>query len=185
VMLALDLLVQLLTKDPVTYEHSWRVARLARAMAASISLTEEDTHSLIQGCLFHDIGKLLIPKSLLQSPAQLTSYEVETVKTHVNYGVLLLQAAFVKDVKTLHTVQFHHERWDGSGYPHGRRKQQIPLFARICSILDAYDAMTMDRPFSPALDAEAARRELANRRGTHFDGDMVELFLSLPEALTV
>jgi HD-GYP domain-containing protein (c-di-GMP phosphodiesterase class II) len=120
------------------------------------------------GSLLHDVGKIGIADSILLKPGPLTEEEWEIMRTHPTIGERML-----KDVDflapALQVVRWHHERWDGKGYPDGLREDQIPLAARIVSVCDAFDAMTSDRPYRPALPTEAAINELIGAAGTQLD----------------
>ena len=129
------------------------------------------------GALLHDIGKIGIADSILQKPGRLNEEENRLIKEHPSIGRKILEG--VQDLQPyLGVVELHHENWDGTGYPHGLRREEAPLAARIVKIADAYDAMTSDRPYRPGMsDAEAIRR-LEAASGTEFDFAIVKAFVA-------
>jgi HD-GYP domain-containing protein (c-di-GMP phosphodiesterase class II) len=130
------------------------------------------------GTPLHDIGKIGIEDSILRKPGKLTEEEFEIMKTHTIRGYEIL-----KDLPDmgpcLPIVRNHHERWDGKGYPDGLAGERIPKLARIVAVADAFDAMTTDRPYRPALPLEVAFAEIRDKAGTQFDPDMARAFLRL------
>jgi HD-GYP domain-containing protein (c-di-GMP phosphodiesterase class II) len=128
------------------------------------------------GLLLHDIGKLAVPFDVLYKPGRLTDDEYALVKHHPETGYSMLKDS--PSISTLSTavVRFHHERWDGSGYPFCKAGEAIPLFARIASVADVYDAITSTRPYANAQSADAAYREILNGSGGQFDSKVVEMF---------
>ncbi len=155
-------------KDPYTANHSLSVARLCQRVARLLDLSEVDVHSVYLAALLHDVGKTVIPAEILRKPGPLTSEEYETVRAHVNAGVRIVQTirglAGVAPI-----VGASHEHMDGIGYPSGLSGEKIPLGARIILAVDAYDALTTDRPYRAAQSPEAAVRELEAHAGTQFD----------------
>ena len=127
--------------------------------------------------VLHDIGKIGIPDSILKKPAALEPHEWAEMRKHPELGARILQGAHFNDVAAW--VLAHHERPDGQGYPIGLAGEQIPLEARILAVADAYEAMTSDRVYRPALGAEEARAELLENAGTQFDPAVVEALLGL------
>jgi response regulator RpfG family c-di-GMP phosphodiesterase len=161
-----------------TYEHSARVASYCRLFGRSYRLTEEDLRHLELGALLHDIGKIGIPRNVLLKPGKLTGEEWRVMRMHPSIGHSLL-ASFPQLHLEAEIVYSHHERYDGSGYPRGLRGKDIPLEARIFSIVDAYDAITSDRPYRAAQSPEKAVLEIQTMSGTQFDPDLVAEFLRL------
>lgn len=129
---------QLLKKDVATYEHSIRVGSMAKIMATCLQFDEVQTYKLIAGCCLHDIGKVLIPDSILKKHSSLTPEEWEAMKHHPFQGVQMAALEGLVDQDIVGTIHFHHERWNGSGYPSGLKGLEIPVYARICSIIDAF-----------------------------------------------
>jgi HD-GYP domain-containing protein (c-di-GMP phosphodiesterase class II) len=128
------------------------------------------------GSLFHDIGKIAVPDAILHKPGKLTDAEFEVVKRHPITGEqILAPVPFLTDVRRI--VRHDHERWDGDGYPDGLRGQQIPIGARIVLVVDAFHAMTSDRPYRKGMPENEAKIHLHAGAGTQFDPDVVAAFL--------
>jgi len=129
--------------------------------------------------LLHDIGKIGIPDAILLKPGPLTPEEWKVMHTHPEIGRRLIERIpFLRGAVPI--VYSHHEKWDGSGYPRGLGGEDIPLGARIFAVVDAFDAMTFDRPYSKAITFDAAKAEIKRCAGTHFDPAVVEAFLRVP-----
>jgi HD-GYP domain-containing protein (c-di-GMP phosphodiesterase class II) len=132
--------------------------------------------------LLHDIGKIGIPDAILLKPGPLTPDEWTIMRRHPDIGKRLIEGIpFLRGAVPI--VYSHHEKWDGSGYPLALKGEDIPLGARIFSVVDAFDAMTFDRPYSRAVPFEAAKSEIKRCAGTHFDPAVVAAFLQVPETL--
>jgi putative two-component system response regulator len=174
VMLSLAMTIE--GRDPYTGGHCQRVARYATALGAALKVDGRDMETLHRGGFLHDIGKIAIPDAILLKNGPLTGAERSVIRQHPVVGdQLCRELRSLQDVRAV--VRSHHERWDGSGYPDGLAGDEIPMTAQIVSVADAYDALTTERPYRPALIHEAAmellRREAAcgwRRRG------LVELF---------
>ena len=170
------------SRDVGTEAHSRRVHGYALATAREYGVPEADLSDLERGVLLHDIGKIGIPDAILLKPGPLTDDEWETMRRHPEIGKRLVQAVpFLKGAVPI--IYSHHEKWDGSGYPQGLRGEAIPLGARIFTVVDAFDAMTFDRPYSKAIPFDAAYAEIKRCAGSHFDPAVVEAFLRVPEAV--
>ena len=166
-------------RDESTHEHAQRVQRLALALADEAGIEDEQLLEAIEAAaLLHDIGKLGIPDRLLNKPGPLTADEFDQVKEHVTIGADMLHAVAVPAALTL-IVRHHHENWDGSGYPDGLAGEQIPVGARVLSIVDCYDALTSDRPYRRALSHGAAVAMIHERSGSMYDPAMVDAFLGI------
>lgn len=167
-------------KDSYTKGHSMRVAEYSAILATTLGWKEEAVQNLRYIALLHDIGKVGIPDRVLNKPGKLTETEFSIIKSHTTIGGEIL-----KDIETISYVdagaKFHHERFDGTGYPSGMAGTGIPTVARIISIADAYDAMNSKRVYRDALPPEIIRSELVNGRGTQFDPDLLDVFLKLFE----
>jgi HD-GYP domain-containing protein (c-di-GMP phosphodiesterase class II) len=163
-------------RDPYATGHATRVSELADAIAARLGWDEERRYVLALGGTLHDIGKLAVPEDVLSKPGPLTAEERETMRRHPRAG-----AALVWRVATLRAavpgVLFHHERWDGLGYPAGRAGTRIPAEARVLAVADSFDAMTNDRPYRRAAHAEDALEEIERCAGSQFDPDVAAAFL--------
>jgi diguanylate cyclase (GGDEF)-like protein/putative nucleotidyltransferase with HDIG domain len=159
-------------RDTYTGYHSQRVAHLAEAVGQELGLDEETRTKLRLAALLHDLGKIAVPDQILQKPDKLTFRELMIIRRHPVAGRDLLAGLDVAPVDKW--ILHHHEHWDGSGYPHGLRGEQIPIGSRIILVADAYDAMTSDRAYRPAGDPAAAIAELAAGAGKQFDRTVVE-----------
>jgi putative two-component system response regulator len=152
------------------------VASLAEIVARRLGVRELEALRL--GGALHDLGKLAVPQRVLLKPTALTPSELARIREHPSAGTRLL--APIEAVRSaLPYVLFHHERWDGDGYPTGRAGAAIPLGARVLAVVDAFDAMTSDRPYRRALGVVQALAELRKGAGTQFDGEVVGTLLRL------
>lgn len=167
--------------DPVTGAHVRRVARYALVLADAAGLSDHECHSVERVALFHDIGKIHEALfDVIHDDHKLTPQERREIRTHPARGAHVLEplAAFYPDLTV--GVIAHHERWDGSGYPRGLHGKQIPLSARVVAIADTFDAVTHSRRYRRGRSIGRAREIIANGRGTEFDPELVDLFLSPP-----
>jgi putative nucleotidyltransferase with HDIG domain len=164
-------------KDGVTSDHIHRVQAYAMGLARALGVTDAEMLQAIESAaLLHDTGKLGIPEHILNKPGKLTPAEFETMKSHVMLGADILSVIdFPYPVVPI--VRAHHENWDGSGYPNGLRGEEIPIGARILSVVDCFDALTSDRPYRPAMTESAALDVIKQRRGTMYDPHVVDTFL--------
>jgi putative nucleotidyltransferase with HDIG domain len=167
-------------RDPYTSGHSQRVQRIALAIGEVVGLPSERMHALAFGALFHDIGKLGVPDSILLKPGRLTDEEYEIIKRHAEAGATIVER-FSPLRPAVPVVRYHHEHFAGTGYPHALAGRQIPLEAAIVGLADAWDAMTTDRPYRSALSDEDALDEIRRCRGTQFDPQIVDAFLEAYE----
>ena len=165
-------------KDKYTKGHSIRVAEYSAMLAEALGWDEEKVKNLKYIALLHDIGKVGIPDRVLNKPGKLTDNEFNIIKSHTTIGGDIL-----KDIETITYVdagaKYHHERYEGGGYPSGIAGANIPTVARIISIADAYDAMNSKRVYRDVLPKEIIRRELINGKGTQFDPDFLDKFIKL------
>ncbi|HEV8141539.1 MAG TPA: HD domain-containing phosphohydrolase [Methylomirabilota bacterium] len=167
------------SRDVGTESHSRRVHGYSLALAREHGVTEDQLTDLAHGVLLHDIGKIGIPDAILLKPGGLTPEEWRVMRTHPEIGKRLIEKIpFLRGA--IPVVWCHHEKWDGSGYPRGLAGDGIPLHARIFSVVDAFDAMTFDRPYSKAIPFDAAIAEIKRCAGAHFDPRVVESFLRVP-----
>jgi diguanylate cyclase (GGDEF)-like protein len=165
-----------------TSAHAHRIVRLAEATARSLGRSEEEIHLVRLAALFHDIGKIGIPDTILHKPGPLTEEEWTVMRRHPLLGRhILAQVGGIFELLS-HIVVAHHERWDGHGYPHGLAQSAIPLGARILTVVDSYDAMTSERPYRPPLSDAQARSELLRCAGSQYDPQVVEVFLLVLDA---
>ncbi|HKP20444.1 MAG TPA: HD domain-containing phosphohydrolase [Thermoleophilaceae bacterium] len=172
--------------DGETYSHSLQVAAMATAMARRLGVHGEELIDIEFGALLHDIGKLCLPRGILEKPGRLTDAERDLIRMHPEWGASLVESIpGLEPVAAI--VRFHHERPDGCGYPRGLDHADIPLAARIVSVCDAYGAMTKTRPYRAALMHDAAIAELERHSGTQFDPDVVDALIDhvrTPERLS-
>ena len=162
------LITLLFAKDKYTGQHSKSVARLAEGLALHCGLSEEEAMHIKLGALLHDVGKIGVPEGVLCKPGCLTAEELAVMRRHVHHGEQAL--AGVPRMEALRAmVLHHHEWWNGGGYPAGLCGEEIPLGARIIAVVDAYDAMTSDRPYRRALPQAVAVERLRAGAGTQFD----------------
>lgn len=165
-------------RDQETEGHSKRVTSLALSLAARLGIPEEEISTISRGALLHDVGKIGIPDSILKKPGQLDEEEWKLMKTHplIAYN-MLSRIPYLKE--SLVIPLYHHEKWDGSGYPEGLKGERIPLAARLFSVIDVFDALTSDRPYRKAWSKEKAMDYIREQAGRHFDPDIVKTFISM------
>lgn len=165
-------------RDKETEGHTRRVTEMALHLARMAGMSEEELIHVNRGALLHDIGKMGIPDSILLKPAPLTPDEVELMKMHPIFAKELLSP-----IQFLHPAldipYCHHERWDGSGYPNGLKGEQIPLAARVFAVVDVWDALVSDRPYSPCWPKDEALKHIRENAGTYFDPAVVEVFVAM------
>ena len=175
---ALRALAQVLEyRDLETKGHTERVAELSFRLGQALGFP--DLEGLRLGAYFHDLGKLALPDEVLRKPAALSTGEWRVVKTHPEVGLEILKTLPFLPQTALNVVLYHHERWDGSGYPKGLKGEEIPLEARIFAVVDVWDALLSPRPYKEAWPEERARRELLAQAGKTLDPRVVQAFLEL------
>jgi HD-GYP domain-containing protein (c-di-GMP phosphodiesterase class II) len=165
-------------RDKDTDGHTERVAEVTVKFARALGISEEDIVHIRRGALLHDIGRIGIPDAILLKPGGLTDEEWEVMRRHPVYAYeLLAPIPFLR--QAMEIPYGHHERWDGTGYPRGLRGEQIPLSARLFSIVDAWDALRSDRPFRKAWPEDMVRAYIREQAHAHFDPQLVDVFLDL------
>ena len=165
-------------KDKYTRGHSDRVADFSVLIGKYMGLSDEDLNILRIGGLFHDIGKIGIPDSVLLKDGKLTDEEYSQIKNHPSIGKQILSnASIFKDMIPI--VYHHHEKYDGTGYPERLKGEEIPLFARIAAVADTFDAMTTKRSYRNALPLDIVRNEIVRCSGTQFDPNVSKVFLEI------
>jgi HD-GYP domain-containing protein (c-di-GMP phosphodiesterase class II) len=164
-------------RDPYTRGHSNRVSALAEIVARRLGWQRTKLPELTLGGLLHDVGKLNLDEAVLRKPGPLTESEFAEVKRHPQAGARMIRG-FEQLRPALPYILFHHERWDGRGYPSGRSREQIPVGARIVAVVDAFDAMISLRPYRPPLSVRTALAEVERNAGTQFDPAVVRAFLA-------
>ena len=170
-------------KDQVTHGHIRRVQRYTMALADALGVKDENELDAIRAAaLLHDTGKLAVPEYIFNKPGPLTASEFERMKVHAAVGADILKSInFPYPVEPI--VRYHHEAWDGTGYPKGLKGQEIPLGARILSVVDCFDALTSDRPYRPRMTRQQAEQELRDRRGRNYDPWVIDKFLEILDTL--
>jgi putative nucleotidyltransferase with HDIG domain len=160
-------------RDPYTAGHSQRVRRVALALGRALELTDEQLAALETAALFHDIGKIGMPDSILTKPEKLTRDEQTLMREHVTRGAeIVSKVPFFRQAAP--GIRYHHERWDGLGYPEGLSEEQIPLEAAIIGLADAWDTITSDRGYAPSLSLGDALAEIRAGRGKQFSPRVVD-----------
>jgi HD-GYP domain-containing protein (c-di-GMP phosphodiesterase class II) len=161
-----------------TTGHGRRVAQLAEGVAAGLGWTDEQMATLRFAAPLHDIGKVAVRLDVLRKPGPLTVEEAEEIRRHPVAGAALIEP--IRSARcALPYVLYHHERWDGRGYPEGLVAEEIPIEARLLAVADAFDAMTSARPYRRPLGVHAALEEIGRCGGTQFDPEIAELFLEI------
>ncbi|RKD34207.1 HD-GYP domain-containing protein [Thermohalobacter berrensis] len=175
--------IQVLTKtieakDPYTSGHASRVQEYAVKLARALNLKDKKIENIKRAAILHDIGKIGIDDRILKKPDKLTEDEYNKIKEHPLIGARIIKDVdFLKDVVDI--VKYHHERYDGKGYPEGIKGEKIPQEAAILSIADAFDAITSDRPYRKALSIEDALKEIKKNAGTQFNPKLSEIFVKI------
>jgi HD-GYP domain-containing protein (c-di-GMP phosphodiesterase class II) len=169
-------------RDSDTNSHNYRVTFYALKLGEAIGLARETVHDLIAGAFLHDVGKIGIRDPILLKPGKLTPEEFEVMKTHVSLGVdILSKSSWLSGARDV--VEFHHEKYDGTGYPQGLKAEAIPLNARIFAIVDVFDALTSKRPYKEPWTIAEAIAILERDSGSHFDPQLMKVFVKLAPAL--
>ena len=163
-------------KDSLTERHCQRLANMALRLGAKLGLGHAELEPIAYGALLHDVGKIGVPEAILTKPAALDPDERELMRQHPEIGARIC-APLAGSAAFAPIVRHHHERWDGSGYPDGLRGERIPLGARIVGLVDAFDAMTHDRPYRRGRDLEEAVAEAKGQAGRQFDPDLVPVLI--------
>ena len=171
-------------KDENTSQHSQRVSDYSELIAIEMGLSADECENLRKAALLHDIGKIGIPDSILNKPARLNDDEYEIMKTHVTRGAEILKD-FTMVERAAEGAKYHHERFDGTGYPEGLKGYKIPLYGRIIGVADAFDAMTQNRVYRKRLTVDFALNELKKCSGTQFDPDIADIMIKLVKKETI
>lgn len=157
-------------------KHSLRVSKLSEDIAISMNLNSRELKIIKTAALLHDIGKIIIDKNILNKPSKLNEKEWIEIKKHPEYGYEILNSYYqTKEISQY--ILFHHERFDGLGYPKGLKKYEIPLVSRIITVADSYDAMISIRAYKDSMKKYAAINELIQNKGTQFDPEIVDIFI--------
>jgi putative two-component system response regulator len=167
-------------QDPYTEKHLQRMASLSERLAQAADLDPSQRAYIRYGSILHDVGKIGVSEAILRKPGPLTEEEWAEVREHPAIGARIVRSMrFGQQIAPI--VRSHHEHWDGRGYPDGLKGKEIPIGARLVALVDAYDAMSTDRPYRAALLPEVIRTELEQNAGKHFDPDLTALLLRLLE----
>lgn len=164
------------TRDPYTAGHLERVRRLALNLAFALDWNNEDITILEFGAILHDIGKIIVPRMVLKKTGPLDEDEWKLMRQHPEAGAKMLEG--VDHLRSaIPYVLYHHEWWNGNGYPHGLNGEDIPREGRLLAIVDAFDAMTTNRPYHASMSAEEGLEEVERNSGTYFDPQMAKVFI--------
>lgn len=178
-----ELLHTLKSHDKETFLHSIRVSYLFQESVKYFNLFQHiEEKQIIIGSLLHDIGKIMIPKEILNKTDKLSEREWEILKYHTVFSHSIVKRIYPYK-EALEMTLLHHERWDGKGYYYGYMKNDIPAHVQLLSVIDAYDAMTSYRSYRKALTLQEAKQEVVMNTGTQFSPEYVDLFMRLPEYL--
>jgi putative nucleotidyltransferase with HDIG domain len=167
-------------KDQYTRGHCDRVAGYALMIAGQLGLAEPVCRDIRHGSWLHDCGKIGVPEAILNSSEKLNEQDFSTIRQHPEWGATVAEQAKLP-VTVINIIRYHHEHYDGSGYPSGLSGEMIPLEARVVSVADVYDALTTDRPYKAAFDVSDARKIVAGLSGRTLDPYLVDLFLKMQE----
>ena len=165
-------------KDRYTSGHSRRVAEYSRELARRMGKSEEDQEIVFTAGLLHDVGKISVPGDVINKPGRLTDEEFDQIRIHPVSGYHILEGIH-DDERIGYGAKYHHERYDGKGYPNGLQGEDIPEIARIIAVADAYDAMASDRSYRKLLPQDVVRGEIVNGRGTQFDPEIADIMLQI------
>jgi response regulator RpfG family c-di-GMP phosphodiesterase len=164
-------------RDDATYEHPQRVGRAAAVLAERLGLAPEVVEAIRIAAPLHDVGKVGVPDRILLKPSRLAAGELELMKSHTVIGAEILAGSSWPVLRLAEEIALsHHERWDGTGYPKGKVRHEIPVSGRIVIVADSFDALTHSRPYAEAWDPEKAATEVRRQSGEHFDPQVVEAF---------
>jgi putative two-component system response regulator len=174
-------------KDEVTARHIERIGLYSSVLGEALDMSPGQVETVRHAAPLHDVGKLGIPDHVLLKPGKLDDDEWVVMRTHTTLGSEILAGSDSSVIQMGQTIaRWHHERWDGSGYPEGLGETDIPLEARICAVVDYFDALTMDRPYRRALDTDVVLGMMREGSGSHFDPDVLDVFFdNLPQVTEI
>lgn len=173
-------------KDAGTGGHIQRMSLYSAALSRRIGLDEKMTELILYASPMHDLGKIGIPDRILLKPGKLDAAEWDIMKTHPMIGAEILKGSTSEIIQLGETIaHFHHEKWDGNGYPYGLKGEEIPLICRIVAIADVFDALTSERPYKEAFSVEKAMSIIIDGKGTHFDPMLPEALFSIMDEIIV
>lgn len=169
-------------KDNETGMHVIRMSHFSHCLALAAGCNANFAEDLLHAAPMHDVGKIGIPDAILQKPGPLDASEWDIMRRHPEFGAEIIEEHSSNLLRLARSVAlYHHEKWDGSGYPHGLKGEEIPIEARIVAIADVFDALTSTRPYKQAWPVDKALEHIQNQAGMHFDPNLVKLFLQLRE----
>ena len=167
-------------RDDDTGEHIIRIGNFSAAIAKQMGLSEHEVETILYAAPMHDIGKIATPDAILRKPGSLNTDEWEIMKQHCRQGALILEGSDSELLQVAEKIALtHHEKWDGSGYPHGLKGTEIPIAGRITAIADVFDALTSKRPYKEPFPLEKSFEIIRGSRGSHFDPEVVDAFFSI------
>ena len=163
------------------------MSNYSRLIAEQLDLSVEQQELILRAAPMHDVGKIAIPDHILLKPGRLDADELAIMQTHAEKGFEILRGSKSNLLDTAALIaRTHHEKWDGSGYPHGLKGDDIPLFGRVVAVADVFDALTTERPYKPAWEMERATQFMLAGSGTHFDPACIQAFLErLDDAVVI
>ncbi|MBI4284535.1 MAG: HD domain-containing protein [Chloroflexi bacterium] len=172
-------------RDEDAHGHIERMSHYSTAIARRLGLDEAFRQNILFASPLHDIGKISIPDSILRKPGKLDDEEWQIIRQHSPFGAKILEDSEAEILKMAHTIAAtHHEKWDGTGYPHGLKGEEIPFAGRIASIADVFDVLTWERPYKRPVPLEKAFATIKEGRGSHFDPAVVDAFFDIEEEIT-
>ncbi len=174
IMLALSLSIE--KRDRYTGGHTKRVVEYSRMIGEGLELSKDEMEQLEMSAILHDIGKIGVPDSILNKKSLLSEEEYDEIKKHAEIGAEIVSQIEGTE-KIVEGILYHHEKWDGTGYPEGLREEEIPFFARIIAVADTYDALTTTRPYREGMRSDKAILIIEEERGKQFDPFVVDVFL--------
>ncbi len=167
-------------RDPYTAGHLWRVAQFTKLLGKALGVKGVELFNTTLGAYLHDFGKIIVPDHILNKTEKLKTRELQIMQSHSEAGYLALsEHELTREIAFL--ARYHHESWDGKGYPNSLNRDKIPFGARIVGVTDAFDAMTSNRPYRKSMSLDNAKTVMKQSRGTQFDPDIVDVFLQLDE----
>lgn len=171
-------------RDNETSAHTTRVARFAHLLALSTGMSPKQAEPLLLAAMMHDVGKIGIPDQILLKPGKFTPDEFEIMKRHAEIGAKIIGPQESEVLRMAREIALtHHEKWNGQGYPHGLKGEEIPLLGRVTALADVFDALTTERPYKNAWSMEEALSYIEREAGAHFDPRLAKLFIALEPEL--
>lgn len=171
-------------KDDETGDHIKRIGEYTAVLAKGMGYSDDKIENLLYAAPMHDIGKIGVPDKILLKPGKLEPDEWEIMKKHTNIGAEILKGSSAEYIKLAETIAYyHHERWDGTGYPEGLKGEEIPLSARIVAVVDVFDALISERPYKVAFPLQKAFDIIESEKGIHFDPKVVDVFFDSIEEI--